>query len=117
MKATWTSLIADGIKPLENRSRRTTLRGRFLIHASCASRNAESFETARKVTGTVDYADYLKLLTQGYKTRKQEEFPYGAIIGVAEITGCIRNLRTKTQTMELHPNNLHLDKKGLAQEA
>lgn len=76
----WASLIAHGIKDIENRSWKTNYRGAIYIHASspkkfkvdmndeCAKAAIPIFETAIKGT-----------------------MPFGAIIGEVEIIGCMVN--------------------------
>lgn len=39
VKQPWAALLVNGIKDIENRTRRTTFRGRILIHASKAQRS------------------------------------------------------------------------------
>lgn len=39
VKQPWAALLVNGIKDIENRTRRTTFRGRILIHASKAQKS------------------------------------------------------------------------------
>ena len=39
VKQPWAAFLVNGIKDIENRTRRTTFRGRILIHASKAQRS------------------------------------------------------------------------------
>jgi len=65
----WAGLIMDGIKVVENRSRRTGFRGRILVHAGL-----------RPDLGP----EVLRLLLGRHQAH------YGALIGTVEITDCIR---------------------------
>ncbi len=67
-------LVANGIKDIENRSRRTHYRGKVLIHASLS--DALLFE------------DTLGALSKRAGVRFPDTFKKGGIIGVAEIVGC-----------------------------
>lgn len=84
IKQPWASLIAHGIKDVENRSWRTNFRGRIYIHAS--SRKAGdlpyilSTQQANYITTKVDnmppYTDNM---------------PFSAIIGEVDIVDCVIN--------------------------
>jgi hypothetical protein len=86
IKQPWASLIAWGWKDVENRTRRTNFRGRFLIHASksCTPKEwdyALEFIAARS-------PDLHKMLMQD-SSFKFDALPRGAIIGSAEIVDCV----------------------------
>jgi len=67
-------LIVNGIKDIENRSRRTHFRGRILIHAS--------------LNTSLLFADTLETLNKHAGIKIPESFDAGGIVGVAEIVGC-----------------------------
>lgn len=69
-------LVVNGIKDVENRSRRTHYRGQVLIHASL---NAELL-----------FDDTQDELSELAGISIPEEYDVGGIIGVAEITACQR---------------------------
>lgn len=85
IKQPWASLIAHGIKDIENRTWKTHFRGRIYIHASAKYfktkagwelLNEEQFKTLKD-------DDLLKYLDQSY--------PISAIIGEVEIIDCVIN--------------------------
>jgi ASCH domain len=65
----WASLIMAGIKDVEDRSWRTTYRGRLIVHA-----------------GRIDR---LPMLEHGHLLAAQP--PAGAVIGTVEVVGCVRD--------------------------
>ena len=88
IKQPWAALIAHGIKDVENRSRRTNYRGKILLHASAvpALRNNQkpwdlfSIPQWRAVQNRQLQAWYIN-----------KAWRNGAIIGEAEIVGCVNN--------------------------
>ena len=82
VKQPWASLIVEGIKDIENRTWKTNLRGRVLIHAGMS-----------KTTGLI--VRYLN--TEQHKAFRERfgfsglDFlePKGAIIGSVEIVDCV----------------------------
>lgn len=80
IKQPWASLIAEGIKPIENRTWKTNFRGRIYIHAS----SPRKFDIAL----TDDQTRWaLPVLEKAFKG----ELPFGAIIGEVDIVDCIIN--------------------------
>ena len=69
-------LVVNGIKDIENRSRRTHYRGQILIHASL---NADLL-----------FADSLSELSTRAGVEFPESFKTGGIVGIAEIIACER---------------------------
>ena len=69
-------LVANGIKDIENRSRRTHYRGQVLIHAA--------------LNKDLLFADSLAELSMRAGVEIPDSFKTGGIIGVAEIVGCER---------------------------
>jgi ASCH domain. len=69
-------LVVNGIKDIENRSRRTHYRGPILIHASTnkSALNADNMELCQARSGL----------------RLPEEYDVGGVIGVVEIVDCVR---------------------------
>lgn len=85
IKQPWAYLIAAGIKDIENRTWKTSYRGRVLIHASASAPksirailNADQIDTVIKSRAYND-SDFAKV----YVT--------GAIIGSVEIVDCVVN--------------------------
>ena len=85
IKQPWASLIAHGIKDIENRTWKTNFRGRIYIHASGAKvidclrvLNEEQYLIAQK--------HFLKL-----GLNKFSDLPTSAIIGEVDIADCIIN--------------------------
>jgi hypothetical protein len=70
-------LVVNGIKDIENRSRRTHYRGRILIHAS--------------LNEDLLFADSLTDLSTRAGIELPEAFKMGGIVGVAEIIACERS--------------------------
>lgn len=84
VKQPWAALLVNGIKDIENRTRRTTFRGRILIHASSA-----------KMSGSI--ADYLNqrqtmamMDSQVDVDNLRETLKTGYIIGSIEIYDCVK---------------------------
>jgi len=69
-------LVANGIKDIENRSRRTHYRGQVLIHAS--------------LNEDLLFEDSLAELSTRAEIELPSSYKTGGIIGVAEIVGCER---------------------------
>lgn len=83
IKQPWASLIAHGIKDIENRTWKTHFRGRIFIHASAKDDgsvlnllNSEQFEEWDKYINTLN---------------KVPEKPISAIIGEVDIIDCVIN--------------------------
>lgn len=70
-------LVVNGIKDIENRSRRTHYRGRVLIHAS--------------LNEDLLFGDSLDLLSKRAGIKFPQSFQVGGVVGVAEIVGCERS--------------------------
>lgn len=82
----WTSLIATGIKDIENRTWRTNFRGEFLLHASAKplkggwnALNEEQKKAAASLVNPFGSVTDYKLL------------PVAAIIGKATLVDCVQN--------------------------
>lgn len=84
IKQPWASLIAHGIKDIENRTWKTKFRGRIFIHASAKAAgnlpNVLSNEQARFIVCNVD------IMPQQVK-----DMPFSAIIGEVDIIDCVIN--------------------------
>ena len=85
IKQPWASLIAHGIKDIENRTWKTKFRGRIFIHASSSPAinqlrvlNEEQYLIAQK--------HFLKL-----GLNKFSDLPISAIIGEVDIVDCVVN--------------------------
>jgi hypothetical protein len=68
-----------GLKDVENRSKRTRYRGTLLIQASAK----------------VDHAAYAGYIADGVELPPADELVTGAIIGSVQITGCVRDSRSR----------------------
>lgn len=82
IKQPWASLIAHGIKDIENRTWRTNYRGRVLIHAAgCHGRKF-----------SVDLTDAQAKVSFGVIAKETMfgNMPFGSIIGSAEIVDCVQ---------------------------
>ncbi|EJV1664331.1 TPA: ASCH domain-containing protein [Proteus mirabilis] len=77
----WAWLITHGHKDIENRSWNTHQRGPILIHASAQLASKTDMEKAKEIL-RAKFGHSLMLPERKY-------FSYGAIIGVATITGCV----------------------------
>ncbi|QSL90475.1 ASCH domain-containing protein [Pseudomonas atacamensis] len=73
----WAWLILNGGKDVENRSRNTKLRGRFLIHASKGMTRAE-YNAASWIAGP-----------QGITLPPFDELERGGIVGSVELVDCV----------------------------
>jgi hypothetical protein len=69
----WASLIASGVKDVENRTWPTKYRGAVLIHASQRADEISSDDLERR-----------------FGVRLPPELPLGGIIGVVEIVDCVK---------------------------
>lgn len=72
----WAWLIVKGIKPVENRTWRTSYRGRVLIHAGLTYPKREHGD------------DYALWWEQGYPAEREKMV--GGIVGEAVIVDCVR---------------------------
>ena len=85
VKQPWAALLVNGIKDIENRTRRTTFRGRILIHASKAQWSGfiADFLTEEQAKAVceakIEDSDFRKSLVRGM------------IIGSIEIYDCVKN--------------------------
>ncbi len=80
IKQPWASLIAHGIKDVENRTWRTNFRGRIYIHASGA-----------KDKGFLSLLNKKQVNDLRSKTDLSFDFPTSSIIGSVEIVDCVQN--------------------------
>jgi hypothetical protein len=85
IKQPWASLIAHGIKDIENRTWKTHFRGRIFIHASAKKVHVDfSLEQTSMIYGTELFPD------TGHNFA-HKKFPVSAIIGEVEIIDCVIN--------------------------
>lgn len=85
IKQPWASLIAHGLKPIENRTWRTKFRGRIYIHASMARFNPNPHPFSK---------EQLKIIQKAYASGNFpsiDQLPYSAIVGEVDIIDCVRN--------------------------
>lgn len=112
IKQPWASLIAHGIKDIENRTwacPKKYIGQRVLIHASVKGSNFWD----SPVTGLVD--NFLRNISKS--GTDWSKYPFGAIIGSVEIVDCVINHpsiwaeRTENYTIGMNPK-LHEDITG-----
>lgn len=84
IKQPWASLIAHGIKDIENRTWKTHFRGRIYIHASAKGTDVD-FTTEQ--TASL-FSNEIWNPETGFKS---ELFPVSAIIGEVDIVDCVIN--------------------------
>ncbi|WP_051230322.1 ASCH domain-containing protein [Epilithonimonas caeni] len=95
IKQPWASLIAHGIKDIENRTWKTNFRGRVFIHASAKwdersnSNNPDDIFTWTQRKAIPDKVGS-KFLDYGVLV-KDDETPVSAIIGEVDIVDCVIN--------------------------
>ena len=77
VKQPWAWAIIHGGKTIENRPRRTHLRGKIAIHASAQPRREWEFPARAR------------------KPPPQEKWVLGAIIGFVDVVDCVHNHRSK----------------------
>ena len=82
----WASLIATGIKDIENRTWRTNYRGEFLIHAS-----AKRLPAGWTALTSEQYAAATRLVNPYGKENDVKQLPVSAIIGKARLVDCVLN--------------------------
>lgn len=80
IKQPWASLIAHGIKPIENRTWKTSYRGPIYIHASAPKK----FNVQMTDAQTIAALPVMKTAFDG-------TMPFGAIIGEVNIVDCVIN--------------------------
>ena len=84
IKQPWASLIAAGLKDIENRTWKTNFRGRVLIHAAKVS--------VKDGWSALNGMQIKKVSKHKYKLYgDNEDLPKGAIIGSVEIVDCVQN--------------------------
>lgn len=88
IKQPWASLIAEGVKDIENRSWPTKFRGRVLIHASakgvCKRANYHKILKTEQWE-SLGVVPSLNMISSNYN------YDNGAIIGSVEIVDCVIN--------------------------
>jgi hypothetical protein len=81
IKQPWAQLIIMGAKDVENRSRRTSFRGRFAVHVSLKRANYED----------VDIEAFPRNLREPVKLAWERNAFAGRVIGTVELIDCIRD--------------------------
>ena len=82
----WASLIAVGIKDIENRTWRTSYRGEFLIHAS-----GRRLQLGWGALTTEQYQAASRLICPFGTVNDPHSLPVSAIIGKARLVDCVQN--------------------------
>lgn len=85
IKQPWASLIAHGIKDVENRTWRTKYRGRIYVHVSAAKFIGKAHPFTPLQLSVCQNAQQNGLLPELNK------LPYSAIIGEVDIVDCVLN--------------------------
>lgn len=81
IKQPWASLIATGIKDIENRTWRCKFRGRIYIHAACKRSFRGMSGLNPEMMGALNDRDIYE----------EWDYPLGAIIGEVDIIDCVIN--------------------------
>jgi hypothetical protein len=76
----WAWLIVNGVKDIENRSRRTRLRGPLLIHASLS------------LDG---YIESIEWLERKHGISVPQELDTGGIVGLVDAVDCVQSHKSK----------------------
>lgn len=86
----WASLIIKGFKDVENRSWKTSIRGKIAIHASSTKSGDDLFLANLAITKIRNslFYDARKWLTD--TIGEFDKLPRGVILGTVEITDCKR---------------------------
>lgn len=82
IKQPWASLVAHGIKDIENRTWRTNYRGRVLIHAGASKKEGWHLNDLQRV--------HLRQSGSSLYSTDFDKLPFGSIIGSVEIIDCIQ---------------------------
>ena len=110
IKQPWASLIAHGIKNIENRNWKTNFRGRILIHASAATVFDAFMPILILDRGVVTVNEWL--VRNGYDWH-YNNIPHSAIIGEVDIVDCVINHSSiwaeKTYKYQLAPDETDED--------
>lgn len=83
IKQPWASLIAHGIKDIENRTWKTNFRGRIFIHASA--------KPAGSTLNLLNQEQQRKWESHLYTLDRLPGYPESAIIGEVDIVDCVIN--------------------------
>lgn len=92
IKQPWASLIAHGIKDIENRTWKTNFRGRIYIHASGIRVKSELLDNYISTEMFIDVQK--KIRSKGIEERTADYLskePISAIIGEVDIVDCVIN--------------------------
>ena len=86
----WAWLICSGFKNIENRTWKTDYRGKLFIHAG-QSFDWDSYDLLERIDGNfiTACAWHIGICVKKRITMHKEEF--GAIVGYADLTDCVRN--------------------------
>lgn len=87
IKQPWASLIAHGIKDIENRTWSTRYRGRIYIHAS----GQPSFNNIIRGLAHDQMDEFVKSDSGLYLDARHEAYPKMAIIGEVDVVDCVIN--------------------------
>lgn len=111
IKQPWASLIAHGIKDIENRTWKTNFRGRIYIHASGKWHSRSNSNDVRDLLTSEQIKKIPHSLQADFIDRgiivKDESIPLSAIIGEVDIVDCVINHPSiwaeKTETSAGYP--------------
>ncbi len=87
IKQPWASLIAAGLKDIENRSWKTNYRGRVLIHAAAAP--------VKEGLAALNNKQLFELMNRENWETEFDNLPNATIVGSVEIVDCVQNHPSK----------------------
>lgn len=120
IKQPWASLIAHGIKDIENRTWKTNFRGRIYIHASGKWHSRSNSNDVRDLLTSEQIKKIPHSLQADFIDRgiivKDESIPLSAIIGEVDIVDCVINHPSiwaeKTETYRCPDSGLEIIQRG-----
>lgn len=91
IKQPWASLIVEGVKDIENRTRPTKFRGRVLIHSSAKSVNLGIYHNDPFTRTQWAYMNIDDRISAKCKGDSLKLLPKSVILGTVEIVDCVIN--------------------------
>ena len=88
IKQPWASMIVEGIKDVENRTWRTSFRGRVLIHAG-AKEDIRWYDRTNELSASIVHNTIERIFSE-----KDYNETFGTIIGSVEIIDCVINYQS-----------------------
>lgn len=87
IKQPWATLIAIGVKDVENRTWPAKIRGRIAIHASLKLDHSEAWAAAQLMKGFIPRFSISRFLEE-WNEKRHQRYPAGAILATAELYDC-----------------------------